>query len=105
MPPREVGYLTGSGILESGGVGRLRPAMQREEPGGLLTSEIAIEDRWINTRQVDHHQRVQRVAESRVDVESQQPGIQLQVLSQQDRQPFPVGFRLRDEPIRVIDRS
>ena len=51
-----------------------------EESGSLLASAVAVENRSIHGRQFHHHQRIQRIAKVRIDVESKQPGVQLQIL-------------------------
>ena len=78
--------------------------MPGEEPCGLFTPQVAIQDRVIDDREIDHHESVQRVPELRVDVESKQFRVQFQVLPQQHRDALPVRFRAGHEAVHVIDR-
>ena len=64
-----------------------------------------MEDCGIDRGQVDHHQRIQSVAEGRINAEAQNPGIQLQVLPQQDGHAFAVALGAGDKAIGFADRS
>ena len=78
--------------------------MTRQEPGSLLSPEVSIQNRSIDRSQIHQHQSVQRIAEMRIDVESKQFGVQLQILAQQNRYALSVPFRLGHEPIRFLNR-
>ena len=91
-------------VPESRSVGRWLAAVPGEEPCRLVTPQVAIQDRLIDGREIDHHERVQRVPELRVDVDSKQFRVQLQVLAQQHRDALPVRFRAGHESVHLIDR-
>ena len=42
------------------------------EAFGVLPPKVARQDRQVDVPEVDHHQRVERVAEGRIDVEAEQ---------------------------------
>ena len=86
-----------------GGVHRMDAAMTGQESAAPCRPRVPVEDRGIDRRQIDHHQGVQCVSELRVDVESKQLRVQLQVLPQQDRaRLFRRLLPRRSEPIRLL---
>ena len=70
--------------------------MERQELRGVATAKIPVENRRIHGDQVDDHQRVEHLAERRIDVEADQPGIHFRYCRSSTGIPFrPTSARSR----------
>ena len=55
-----------------------------------MSAEVARQDRRLDVGEVDHHQRVKRVAKRRVDVEREELGVETEILAEEDRNSLAV---------------
>src|SRR5260221_1712503 len=78
--------------------------MALQESGSLLAPQVALENRRIHGGEVHHHQGVERVAELRIDVESKQSGVELQVLTKQNRHALAANLCLSHESVCLVYR-
>src|ERR1051325_1604981 len=74
--------------MESGCSSRQSALVERHQLGRLALSEVPLQDTRRDRRQIDDHQRVDRVAEVAVDIDAEQTRVQFQVLPQQHRHSF-----------------
>jgi hypothetical protein len=77
---------------------RMWCAMPRHKALRLFLAHISRQDLRTGSRQIDHHETIQRIAELRIDAESRQFPAQLDVLAHQNRNAFAIRFQIRSRP-------
>src|SRR5262249_23625829 len=90
--------------LASGRLSGFAAVVIGEERGGLGAPEISVEHASMHSPQIHHHQGIERIAEARINVETKQTRIQLQVLTKQDRYTLAVAFSGGNETVNRVDR-
>jgi hypothetical protein len=87
----------------SGNAQRLVRVVMFSEGLRSCLSEISLQhDRW-KSGEIDHHQRVETVSEGRIQTESQYPGSQLQVLTDEDGHSATL-FELAYQDLHLVQR-
>src|SRR5574341_2631414 len=78
--------------------------MSRPEQFSLFPTEIATEDRRMDSGKVDDHQRIQGIAKIRIDADSNEARVQPEILSEQNGNALAVCLESSDKLIRLFDR-
>ena len=64
----------------------VRGGVVAQERGGAGPAEVTLQERGRHLQEIDKHQAVQSISETRIDAESEYPSIELQILAQEDRE-------------------
>lgn len=76
-----------------------------EKAAAAVYSQVALQGLFVRFGQVDDDQAVEDVAELGVDVESQHPAAQVQVLPEQNRHPLLLDFDVGDDGRDLLETT